>query len=294
MTRRPEIIAMIHPRFQFGKFAVSLAILVSSTNINGAFAANSVLPPMVPADAWRYADMADLFSGAPLVIHARITAATVIKMPPRPDGAVRFYVEGDVVALIRGGQSVPPKLVWLVDMRPDSRGKIAKLKKVQVLLAARPVAGRPGEIGLAARDAQVFWSPSVEARVRALITAANAPDAPPPVTGISSAFHTAGTITGEGETQIFLSTATSAPVSISILTRPGQARRWAVALGEIVDESAGPPARETLTWYRLACFLPAILPTSAVAELPPSDADAARNDYAFVIQALGTCPRVRR
>lgn len=285
---------MIYPRFQLGKYAAPLAILVSSISINGAFAVNSAPLPAVPADAWRYADIADLFSGTPLVIHAKITAATVIKMPPRSDGAVRFYVEGDVVALIRGDQSVPPKLVWLVDMRPDSRGKIAKLKKVQVLLAARPVAGRPGEIGLAARDAQVFWSPGVESRVRAVITAASAPDAPPPVTGISSAFHTAGTITGEGETQIFLSTATTAPVSISILTRPGQAKRWAVALGEIVDESAGPPATDTLTWYRLACFLPATLPTSAIAELPSSDADAARNDYAFVMQALGQCPRVRR
>jgi hypothetical protein len=207
---------------------------------------------------------------------------------------VRFYVEGDVIALIRGAQAVPPKLVWLVDMRPDSRGKIPKLKKAQVLLAALPVAGRPGEVRLAARDAQVFWSPGVESRARAVVTAAIAPDAPPPVTGISSAFHTAGTITGEGETQIFLSTTGGAPVSISILTRPGQAKRWAVALGEIVDESAGPPAVDTLTWYRLACFLPAALPTSAVAELPPSDADAARVDYGFVLQALGTCPRVRR
>jgi hypothetical protein len=285
---------MNHNRLMSGKCAVLAAIMVASLNINGGFAANSAPAPTVPADAWRYADMADLFAGAPLVIHARITAATIIKMPPRPDGAVRFYVEGDVITLIRGAQAVPPKLVWLVDMRPDSRGKMPKLRKAQVLLAALPVQGRPGEVRLAARDGQVFWSPSVESRVRAVVTAATAPDAPPPVTGISSAFHTAGTITGEGETQIFLSTANNAPVSISVLTRPGQAKRWAVALGEIVDESAGPPAMDTLTWYRLACFLPATLPATAVAELPPSDADAARTDYAFVMQALGQCPRIRK
>jgi hypothetical protein len=285
---------MKHPYFSTGTCAALAAVATSFMSINGGFAANSAPAPTVPADAWRYADMADLFAGAPLVIHAKITAATAIKRPPQPDGSVRFYVEGDVIALIRGAQAVPPKLVWLVDMRPDSRGKIPKLKKAQVLLAALPVAGRPGEVRLAARDAQVFWSPGVESRARAVVTAAIAPDAPPPVTGISSAFHTAGTITGEGETQIFLSTTGGAPVSISILTRPGQAKRWAVALGEIVDESAGPPAVDTLTWYRLACFLPAALPTSAVAELPPSDADAARVDYGFVLQALGTCPRVRR
>lgn len=280
--------------FQFKKCAACVALVASSLSANGGFAANPASAPVVPADAWRYADMADLFAGAPLVIHARITAATAIKMPPRPDGAVRFYVEGDVVALIRGAQAVPPKVIWLVDMQPDSRGKIPKLKKMQVLLAALPVQERAGEIRLAARDAQVFWSPSVELRARAVITSAAAPDAPPPVTGISSAFHTAGTVTGEGETQIFLATASSAPVSISILTRPGQAKRWAVALGEIVDEAADPPARDTLTWYRLACFLPPTLPATAVAELPPSDADAARADYGFVMQALGACPRTRR
>jgi hypothetical protein len=294
MQQRPEISRMKNLHFTSGKCAILAAVMASTMSVNGGFAANPALPQAVPADAWRYADMADLFAGAPLVIHAKIAAATAIKMPPQPDGAVRFYVEGDVVALIRGTQAVPPKLVWLVDIRPDSRGKIPKLKKAQVLLAALPVQGRPGEIRLAARDAQVFWSPNVESRTRAVVAAAAAPDAPPPVTGISSAFHTAGTITGEGETQIFLSTANNTPVSISVLTRPGQAKRWAVALGEIVDESAGPPAVDTLTWYRLACFLPGTLPTNAVAELPPSDADAARSDYAFVMQALGACPRVRR
>jgi hypothetical protein len=285
---------MMQPLSVTGKCTLAIAFMVLPFNINGGIAAIPEPASIVPADNWHFADVADMFAAAPLAIHARIKTATAIKSPPRPDGAVRFYVEGDVIALIRGAQAVPPKLVWMVDMRPDSRGKIPKLKKAQVLLAALPVSGRPGEIRLAARDAQVFWSPNVESRVRAVVAAATAPDAPPPVTGISSAFHTSGTITGEGETQIFLSTASSAPVSISVLTRPGQSKRWAVALGEIVDESAGPPAVDTLTWYRLACFLPAALPSAAVAELPPGDADAARSDYAFVMQALGPCSRVRR
>jgi hypothetical protein len=294
MTRKPEVKRMNHSRFWSKNYILLAGVVASSLFINGGFAANPAVLPPVPADAWSYADVADLFAGAPLVIHARITAATPMKMPPRLDKAVRFYVEGETIALIRGAQAVPPKVVWLVDMLPDSRGKMPKLKKAQVLLAALPVAGRPGEIRLAARDAQVFWSPNVESRVRAVVTTAAAADAPSPVTGISSAFHTAGTVTGEGETQIFLSTASSAPVSITVLTRPGQAKRWAVALGEIVDESAGPPAPDTFTWYRLACFLPATLPSAAVTELSLGDADSARNDYAFMRQALGPCPRMRR
>jgi hypothetical protein len=275
------------------KIASAAALIAVVSMVNGGFAAILPPAPMSPADVWRYADVADLFAAAPIVLRAKIVSATALKGPPSPAGTVRFYVEGDVTALIRGNQAVPPRLIWLVDMRPDSRGKIPKLKKTDVLIAALPVAGRPGEIRLAARDAQVFWSPALETRVRSVVTSIAAPDAPPAITGVASAFHTAGTITGEGETQIFLATVTKAPISLTVLTRPGQPKRWAFALGEIVDESAAPPAVDTLAWYRLACFLPRTLPDAATAELLPADAEAARSDYNFVVGALGQCARVR-
>ena len=285
MTKRPNAIL---------KFAKATLFVSALLMVNGGFAAIPKPSPPSPSDAWRYADVADLFAGAPIVLRAKIISATRIKAPPTPSGAVRFYVEANVVSLIRGPQAVPPRLVWLVDMMPDSRGKIAKLAKADVLVAALPVAGRPGEIRLAARDAQPFWNPTLETRVRNIISSVATPDAPPAITGIASAFHTAGTVIGEGETQIFLSTVTTAPISVSVLTRPGQPKRWAFAVGEIVDESAAPPAPDTLAWYRLACFLPRALPDAAVGELPASDADAARTDYGFVVEALGVCPRTRK
>jgi hypothetical protein len=98
---------------------------------------------------------------------------------------------------------------------------------------------------------------------------------------------------GEGETQIFLTTAAAQPVSINILRRPGQTPAWAVSLGEIVDEAARAPAAETLAWYRLACFLPPALPQSAIAELSDSNAAAARSDYGLVIGAMAPCVRTR-
>lgn len=285
MTKRPNATL---------KFAKATLFVSALLMVNGGFAAIPKPSPPSPADAWRYADVADLFAGAPIVLRAKIISATRIKAPPTPSGAVRFYVEANVVSLIRGPQAVSPRLVWLVDMMPDSRGKIAKLAKADVLVAALPVAGRPGEIRLAARDAQPFWNPTLETRVRNIISSVTAPDAPPAITGIASAFHTAGTVTGEGETQIFLSTVTTAPISVSVLTRPGQPKRWAFAVGEIVDESAAPPTPDTLAWYRLACFLPHALPDASVGELPTSDADAARTDYGFVVEALGVCPRTRK
>lgn len=261
--------------------------------MNLGFAANSTVSTASPAEAWRYADVADMFAASPVVLHAKIASATPLKGASAPAGTVRFYVEANVIALIRSARPVLPHLAWLVDMRPDSRGRIAKLKNADVLVAAFPVPDRPGQIRLAARDAQVAWSPAIEARVRAVITSVAAPDAPPAITGVTSAFHSAGTVPGEGETQIFLSTVTGAPVSMTVLTRPGQPKRWAFALGEIVDEAAAPPAPDTLAWYRLACFLPRVLPDAATAELGDTDVAAARDDYAFVVQSLGACSRTR-
>jgi hypothetical protein len=69
--------------------------------------------------------------------------------------------------------------------------------------------------------------------------------------------------------------------------------RWQVSLGEVVDEASAAPPRDTLGWYRLACFLPRRLPDAAVADIAESDAAAVRADYGFVIDSLGACPRNR-
>ena len=276
----------------WGVFLMGFAGLAGGES--GGIAA--VLPPPVhsPGDAWPYVDVADLFGSAPIVLRARIAAATQLKDIKMAVGHARFYVEADVVSLIRGANGLPPRITYLVDVVPDSRGKLPKLKKADVLIAALPVANRPSAIQLSARDAQVAWSPALEGRVRAIVAAMAAPDAPPVVTGIGSAFHVAGSVPGEGETQVFLSTLTGAPVSLSILRRPGEAPRWSLALGEIVDEAAAVPARDTLSWYRLACFLPDAVPPAAVGELESADAEAARADYAFVLKQLGICNRTRR
>jgi hypothetical protein len=134
-------------------------------------------------------------------------------------------------------------------------------------------------------------TPELEQRVRAILTEVVRRDAPPPVTGIASAFHVPGAIPGEGETQIFLSTRDNRPISLNVLRRPGQDRQWSIALTEIVDEAARPPERDTLLWYRLACGLPRTLPDTVTAELEAAAAQAAREDYRFVLQQLGPCGR---
>jgi hypothetical protein len=64
-----------------------------------------------------------------------------------------------------------------------------------------------------------------------------------------------------------------------------------VSWSEIVDQSARPPEKNTLEWYRLACSLPATLPASAVLSSDPRVRTEAERDYALVMRDLGPCER---
>jgi hypothetical protein len=242
-----------------------------------------------------YADIVDLADKAPLVASVRIR--NIIALKPEqagtvPPGHKRLFVEADVTGLIRGEAGISPLVTYLYDAPIDARGRIAKLKKAQVIIFARP-GGRPGEVQLTAPDAQIPATPTELDRVKAILSALVAPNTPPRILGLGDAFHVAGTIAGEGETQIFLRTENGDPVSLSVLRRPGQAPHWAVALGEIMDEAARPPEPGSLLWYRLACTLPPALPPRAVRTLSVQDAESAKADYAVVIASLGACGRTR-
>lgn len=261
--------------------------------------AQSVAPvPVSSAGAGTgYADLADLVIAAPIIADATIRSTLKLKGADAAGvapGSTRFYVEADLVALVRGAGGLPPRIGYLLDVTPDASGRLPKLKKQRVLLFGRPVPGMPGQIQLVAPDAQIAWTPADDQRVRAIAQAIVATDAPPVITGIGNAFHVPGALPGEGETQVFLTTANGAPVSLTVLRRPGEQPRWAVALSEIVDEAAAPPAPATLLWYRLACALPATMPERSTASLDPANAAIAREDYAFIVQQLGPCGRTRQ
>lgn len=250
-----------------------------------------------PAGGIGYADIADLVLSAPIIADATVRSTSKIKAAEAPNlapGLVRLYVEVDVTALVRGADGLPPRIGYLLDVMPDSAGRVPKFKKARVLIFARPVAGAVNQVQLVAPDAQLDWTPASDARARRIAKDALASDAPPVITGVGNAFHVAGALPGEGETQIFLTTADQRPVSLSILRRPGEQPRWAVALSEIVDESAAPPAPETLLWYRMACALPPTLPERSTTSLEAADATIAREDYAYVLAALGPCGRTRK
>jgi hypothetical protein len=250
-----------------------------------------VAPPLT------YADMADLALAAPLAAHVRVRRAEALserEAPNVPAGHRRFLIQAEIVALIRGTEALPPRVSYLVDLPNDARGRAQRIRRgTEFLLFASPVPGRPAELRLAARDAQLPFSPEAAARLRGILREASGADAPPQITGLGRAFHVPGSLPGESETQIFLQTADNRPISLSILRRPGETPRWSVALGEMVDDAAASVRRDTLLWYRLACTLPAALPASSLSELSPGEARAIQADYRLVVQALGRCVRAR-
>ena len=243
----------------------------------------------------QYADLADLSVDAQIIAH--VTIRDAIKVDPEralsaPDGTQRYYIVANTNALIRGNRGIAGTIRYLIDVPLDERGKSPKLKKRQMLVFARPIPGRPADLQLVTKDGQIAWTPERDGRVRSIVRELVSRDAAPAISGIASAFHVPGTIIGEGETQIFMETEGKVPVSISILSRDGQQKKWAVSLGEIVDEAAQAPQRNTLLWYRLACFLPRQLPYTVLGEIDSSSANEARRDYRLVLQDLGNCPAV--
>lgn len=291
--------------------AVALAalVMVSGLTPNHALAAersdsgagSSVMVPTTMAgNATGYADLVDLLELAPLALAVQVRKVVQVE-PERakdiPAGWARIYIEARGLVALRGILPPVETLSYLADVRLDGRGKLPALNKRNLLLLARPVAGHPEMVQLVAPDAQLPWDPALEMRVRAVLGALRAADAPSPVTRVREAMYVPGTLVGEGETQIFLATANGSPAAISVLHQSGpmlnRPASWSVSFSEVVDASGKPPARDTLAWYRLACFLPRELPAGVNVSASPQDRAQAVNDYHLVIAGLGPCGRRR-
>ncbi|TRD12743.1 hypothetical protein FGU71_06160 [Erythrobacter insulae] len=264
-----------------------------------AAAQNSGDTRISAADQATYVDLVTLAERSELVIRAEIRRQTQVpaeRAPRLQPGFARLYIEAETQALIAGRSAIGQSLVYLVDVPLTVKGKPPKLKKRTMVLFANTVPGRTQssrgtEIQLAAKNAQLDYSPAFEARLRPVLASLAEADLPPKITGIADALAVPGTLAGESETQIFLETLDRSPVSITVLRRPGQPPVWGVSWGEIVDSAARAPARGTLRWYRLACSLPDELPSRANLARDPAARRLAATDYRLVVDGLGACDR---
>lgn len=244
-----------------------------------------------------YADIADLSDSAGLVVHARIVRAVRVENARAPGlrpGYGRFYVEAQTKALLTGGAGLGASVRYLADLPLDPRGKAPKLKKQDVFLFARAVPGRPGELQLVTPTAQQPWSVEAEARLRTILKALIAPDAPARVTGVRELLHVPGTLAGQGETQIFLTTGDGSAASITVRHQPGAPPAWGASFSELVADVGRPPRPDTLEWYRLACFLPNVPPPGANISEGYAAKRQAEADYRMVLGELGVCERSLR
>jgi hypothetical protein len=244
-----------------------------------------------------YSDLVDLIEPAPLVIAVQVHKVAQVEPARAPDvrkGRARIYVEARGLVALRGGMPPGPAISYLADVPLDAKGKLPSFNKQNMLLVARPVAGHPEMVQLVAPDAQLPWDAALETRVRGVLAALQAADAPGVVTGVREAIYVPGNLEGEGETQIFLATANKVPAAISVVHQPGQATSWSASFSEVVDASGKPPPRDTLAWYRLACSLPRELPVSSNVSATAQDQAQAVEDYRLVMAGLGSCRRTRR
>lgn len=282
--------------------AMKTTILAGFLAVFGASAiaqkAADPLPGLaISAQDAAYSDIADLVTISPLIIDTTIKNAR--KVSPEaaigvPQNRQRMLVEADVMALIRGQEGIANRVRFVLDVPKDAKGKLPKLKKQRLFLLGSTLPNRPGEIRLSRPNALIQYSAANDTLLRAITKEAVQIDAPRKITGIISAFHSAGTVIGEGETQIFIKTENNAPLALSILSRPGQQKRWSVSTSEVIDEAASAPQKFTLLWYRLACDLPRTLDSTLVEAGETDSIARAQADYSFVIQSLGPCGRHQR
>lgn len=280
-------------KFHGLKFAAAaLMMLAGVLPGNPAYSAAPTPVPAGPVPS--YADLADLVDGTPLVLIVQVRKQVPVepaRSPGLAPGMVRLYVEARTQSLLFGSRAVGDSLRYLVDVPLDSHVKVPSLKKKAFLVFARPVAGKPAELQLVGRSSQLPWDAALEGRVRGVIAEFNAPEAPVRIGGVREAIFSAGTLAGESETQIFLSTSDDSPAALVIRRRPDLPAVWGVTFSEVLGTEGVVPPRDSLTWYRLACFLPPSLPIRSNVSETLADKRAAERDYRLVLDQLGPCQR---
>ncbi len=273
--------------------ALALCVLaiqpMSTANAQNNLPVNDVGPT--------YADLVTLADSADLVLRAQVRSMARVENQRAPGlkaGHGRFYVKARTRALLSGSRGVGDSLAYLVDLPINAQGKPPALKKQDVLIFARPVAGSMDALQLVSPDAQLLWSDQTEATLRAILRDLLSPDAPPVITGVREIIHVPGNLAGSGETQIFLTTRGGSAASITVHHEPGRQPAWGVSFSELIADVTRPPRPETLEWYRLACFLPNTLPPAANLSEGSMSRQQAVSDYRTVLGQLGECRSNRR
>lgn len=254
----------------------------------GAMAASAhAIPGTEPGPEANFVDLADLTVAAPVIVHATVARGERLSdrdSPGLAKGHARMLITAAIEAAIVAPGAIPAQVTWLWDAPLDSKGKLPKRKNMAVM-AWISTPTPDGKTRLIAPNAQQAWTPALDAQVRTIATDARS-GAAPAIIGVTNGFRADGTVAGESESQFFLSTNDGRGATLVVTSRPGSPRRVALSRGDVIDESAAVVRNGTLLWYRLACSLPATLPSKAGGNDP-----ALAADWAAAMASLGPCQR---
>jgi hypothetical protein len=259
-------------------------------------AAGPALPAATPAAA-TYADLVSLAEAASIVAEVTVHSQALVppeRAPGLAPGHARLYLETRTQRVLKGPNALGESVSYLADVPLGAKGKPPKLRKQTFLIFARPAPGQPGALQLVSPGAQLPLDASIEERTRAVIAQLVAPGAPPRINRVHDVISVAGNLAGESETQMLVDTASGAPASLTVLRRPNMDPTWGVSWSEVASESAKPPARDTIAWYRLACALPRQLEPGAFLQTDAAGRQRAEADYQFILAQLGPCERTLR
>ncbi|WP_120076360.1 hypothetical protein [Aurantiacibacter odishensis] len=247
-----------------------------------------------PSQAPTYADLVTMAMDADTVAIVAVEDQIPFpaeRAPNLPPSQVRLYIEALTQSLLVAPQGVGSELVFVVDQKRDADGDAPDLEDRTFLIFGDLSRSQPGAIQLLSSDSMLPAGPRIESRVRRVLTQLASADVPPAITGVRDVISVPGNLAGESETQMFVETESGAPVSLSVIRRPGMTPEWGVSLGELVDASATPPEPESLEWFQFACFLPRELPADSFLQTDRASQARAREDYAFILAELGPCER---
>jgi hypothetical protein len=240
-----------------------------------------------PGSELGFVDIADLTVSAPVIVQANVSRSERLSERDSPGiakGHARTLITAVVDKAIVAPGAVPSELSWLWDAPLDSKGKLAKQKN-RAVMAWISTPTPDGKTRLIAPNALQTWTPALDTQVREIATEARSGTSPA-ITGVINGFRADGTVSGESESQFFLSTSDARGATLVITNRPGSPLRVALSRGDVIDESATVVRNGTLLWYRLACGLPAILPAQA-----GGDNRALAADWTAAMASLGPCRR---
>ncbi len=234
-----------------------------------------------------YSVLAKAALAAPIV--AKIVVHTQ-RQPPKElrsavPGRIRLIMEADVVAVLKAPDLVPGRITYLWEGPLSAQGKQPKFKKQTFTLFLLPGSDGDNSYRLATQNAQQPWSDADEQTLRQIIkeAAADPAGAARIITNVRSGLiddseETAGSI------NFILDTQSGNPIALSL-------RDNTVLVSSSDGIADGVPVQpRTLTWYQLACGLPAALPDQVMADQDkPDDAAKLRAAYAKIVQLLGPC-----